>query len=129
MASSCPPCAPLPTVLNVDGIEWERAKWSPLGRRVFRAGAVATALWADVLVADSRTAIAARWCREFGRDSTFIPYGGDANGASADPDRVERLGLEPDEYVLVVARFVPENNVELMLEAGRPRPPRRRRGL
>jgi glycosyltransferase involved in cell wall biosynthesis len=108
----------IPSVLNVDGIEWERAKWSPLGRRVFRAGALATARWADVLVADSH-AIAGRWHREFGRDTTFIPYGGDANGAGVDPDRVRRLGLEPDEYVLIVARLVPENNVELMLEAGR----------
>ena len=66
----------VPTVLNVDGIEWEREKWSPLGRKVFRGGALATARWADHLVTDSR-AIAERWHREFGRESTFIPYGGD----------------------------------------------------
>jgi glycosyltransferase involved in cell wall biosynthesis len=106
----------VPTVLNVDGIEWERGKWSPLGRRVFHAGAVATARWADVLVADSH-AIAARWRDEFGRESVFIPYGGDRT-AAVDPTRVRALGLEPGGYVLVVARFVPENNVELMLEAG-----------
>jgi glycosyltransferase involved in cell wall biosynthesis len=108
----------IPIVLNVDGIEWERAKWSPLGRKVFRAGAQAAARWADHLVSDSH-AIAERWSREFGRESTFIPYGGDRDEMGIDPGRVAALGLEPAGYVLVVARFVPENNVELMLEAGR----------
>lgn len=108
----------IPTVLNVDGIEWERGKWSPLGRRVFRTGALATARWADVLVADSY-AIAQRWRHDFGRESVFIPYGGDGHVDGVDPARVRSLGLDPGGYVLVVARFVPENNVELMLEAGR----------
>jgi glycosyltransferase involved in cell wall biosynthesis len=108
----------VPTVLNVDGIEWERAKWSPLGRKVFRTGALATARWADHLIADSH-AIAARWRREFGRDSIFIPYGGDHDGKGVDLGRITELGLEPGGYVLLVARLVPENNVELMLEAGR----------
>lgn len=109
----------VPTVLNVDGIEWERAKWSPLGRKVFRAGAVATARWADHLVADAH-AIADRWEQEFGRTSTFIPYGGDDDLADVvDVARVSALGLEPGAYALIVARFVPENNIELMLAAAR----------
>ena len=107
----------IPTVLNVDGIEWEREKWSPLGRRVFHAGASATARWADHLISDS-TAIAARWHSEFGRDSTFIPYGGDTDDPNVDPSVVEAQGLKPGGYVLIVARFVPENNVETMVEAG-----------
>jgi glycosyltransferase involved in cell wall biosynthesis len=108
----------VPTVLNVDGIEWERAKWSPLGRRVFRAGASATARWADQLISDS-AAIAERWWTEFGRESTFIPYGGDSDISGVDPSVVKARGLEPGGYVLIVARFVPENNVVTMVEAGR----------
>jgi hypothetical protein len=37
----------VPVVLNVDGIEWERGKWSPLGKQVFLTAARATARWAD----------------------------------------------------------------------------------
>jgi glycosyltransferase involved in cell wall biosynthesis len=106
----------VPTVLNVDGVEWEREKWSPTGRRVFHAGAVCTARWADALISDSR-AIAARWEKEFHRTSYFIPYGGDADEAS--PHHVIDLGLRPGGYALVVARLVPENNVLLMLEAAK----------
>jgi glycosyltransferase involved in cell wall biosynthesis len=108
----------VPVVLNVDGIEWERAKWSPMGRRVFRAGARCTSWWADTLIADSRE-IARRWLADFGRDSVFVPYGGDAAGSGPGPDRVLAMGLAPQSYVLIVARLVPENNVELMLQAAR----------
>ena len=108
----------VPVVLNVDGIEWERDKWSPLGKRVFRAAAAATARWADSLIADSE-AIGERWISEFDRDSEFVPYGGDVSGGAPGPERVCQLGLPPGGYALIVARLVPENNVSTMLDAAK----------
>jgi glycosyltransferase involved in cell wall biosynthesis len=108
----------VPVVLNVDGIEWERDKWSATGKRVFRAAARATARWADTLIADS-DAIADRWLTEFDRDSIFVPYGGDVPGGPPGPERVTGLGLAPGGYALIVARLVPENNVSTMLEAAK----------
>lgn len=95
----------IPTVVNVDGIEWERAKWGGLAKLVFKLGAKFTARFGDVLVSDS-VEIQRRWKVEFGRDSVFIPYGGDV------PTELEVVpGLEHGTYVLMVARFVPENTV------------------
>ncbi|GHP17328.1 glycosyl transferase [Rhodococcus sp. NKCM2511] len=103
----------IPTVVNVDGIEWERAKWGTNAKRVFRGGARLTAKYATELVCDSHE-IRRRWSRDFGRDGVFIPYGGDA------PDRLPVVeGLRSREYVLIVARFVPENTVPEFLEAAR----------
>jgi glycosyltransferase involved in cell wall biosynthesis len=103
------------TALNTDGIEWQRGKWGTVARRVFRASARASARWADVLVADS-TEIARIWQTEFDVESTFIPYG--APVLKEQPvDRVRQLGLEPGSYVLVVARLIPENNIDLTLDA------------
>ena len=97
------------SIVNVDGIEWERGKWSTLARRVFYVGAKLTARWADRLVFDSR-AIEEYWKREFDRSGDFIPYGGEAfratNGVSEFPK---------GEYILVVARLVPENSVREFL--------------
>lgn len=104
----------IPTVLNVDGIEWERAKWGSNAKRVFRGGARLTARYADALVCDSHE-IARRWMSEFGRYGEFIPYGGDSPSGKLPP--VE--GLEPRKYVLVVARFVPENTIPEFVEAAR----------
>jgi glycosyltransferase involved in cell wall biosynthesis len=101
----------VPTVVNVDGIEWQRDKWSRLGKAVFRWGARFTARFADELVFDAE-AIASFWRREFGRTGTFIPYGGER---ILDTTRDETL--TPGCYVLLVARFVPENSIDVFLEA------------
>ena len=101
----------IPTLLNVDGLEWTREKWGRAAKAVFKAGASLSAQWATRLVADSRH-IASYWLKNFRRDSAFIPYGG-----------VERLalplppGLEHRRYVLLVARLVEENTISPFLEA------------
>jgi glycosyltransferase involved in cell wall biosynthesis len=101
----------VPTVVNVDGIEWERAKWNRFAKFVFRLGARFTARYGTVLISDSLE-IQRRWKRDFGRDSVFIPYGGSA------PSPSEVIpGLEHDSYVLMVARFVPENTVSEFFQA------------
>ena len=56
----------IPTVVNVDGIEWERKKWSRLGQFIFKFGAYLCSKFADVLVADSKE-IARIWKVRFNR--------------------------------------------------------------
>jgi glycosyltransferase involved in cell wall biosynthesis len=104
----------IPTVVNVDGVEWVRDKWNALGKKVFRTGAAATARWADEIVSDSHE-IERIWLSEFERSSHFIPYGGEPVEAAPDLEAVMSIGLTPGDYVLIVARLVPENNVDVML--------------
>jgi glycosyltransferase involved in cell wall biosynthesis len=102
----------VPSVVNVDGIEWQRDKWSKLGKAVFKLGAQFTARFGDILISDSRE-IGAFWQKTFNRRSVFIPYGGDLpNGDLAPVDALARRG-----YVLLVARLVPENTVAEFLDA------------
>lgn len=103
------------TAVNTDGIEWERGKWGTAARRVFRAGARCTARYADVLIADSEE-IGRIWQEQFGVESLFIPYGAPVLNDVAE-DRVRALSLQPGTYALVVARLIPENNVEMTLDA------------
>lgn len=101
----------IPTIVNVDGIEWERAKWGPIARMVFKAGARMVALFGTELIADAQE-IQRRWRTEFGRETVFIPYGGDV------PARLPtEPGLESGTYILAVARFVPENTMSEFFEA------------
>lgn len=101
----------VPTVVNVDGIEWERAKWNRFAKFVFRLGARLTAHYGTILISDSLE-IQRRWKQDFGRDSVFIPYGGNVSS----PSEVIP-GLKHDSYVLMVARFVPENTVSEFFQA------------
>ncbi|MDV7243727.1 MULTISPECIES: glycosyltransferase [Rhodococcus] len=101
----------IPTVVNVDGIEWERAKWGKKAKAVFRGGARLTAKFGDHLVYDSQE-IARRWAAGFKRDGIFIPYGG------TDPGPLEPVPeLAGHPYALMVARFVPENTVVEFFDA------------
>ncbi|RLQ82671.1 glycosyltransferase [Mycetocola zhadangensis] len=101
----------IPTLINVDGIEWDRAKWNRLAKFVFRTGAWLTARFGDRLVYDAK-AIAERWESDFGVGGVFIPYGG-----SDVPQLPVEIGLSHRGYILMVARFVPENSVPEFIEA------------
>jgi glycosyltransferase involved in cell wall biosynthesis len=103
----------VPVLINVDGIEWERAKWGRAAKAVFKLGARASARFADALVCDA-VEIVRRWRDEFGVEGTFIPYGGDpVRDLPVEP------GLTHGGYALVVARFVPENSIVEFVEAAR----------
>ncbi|MDQ1074391.1 MULTISPECIES: glycosyltransferase [Microbacterium] len=101
----------IPTIVNVDGLEWKREKWSALGKAVFRAGAHVTAKWSTERVVDART-IGDAWQSRFGVGGEFIPY-----GADVPPPLPVEPGFEHRGYALLVARFVPENTVGPFFDA------------
>ena len=109
--------ARIPTAVHVDGLEWQRAKWQGLGARYYRAAersecAVGRRGGRRLRAASPTT------CREaHGRDSVFIPYGAPIGGRRVGPAG-RSSASEPDGYHLVVARFEPENHVDVIV-AGR----------
>lgn len=104
-----------PTAVNTDGIEWERGKWNRTAQSVFRRGAQLCAHHASELICDSR-AIGDIWSELFGRQSTFIPYGAPVL-TDVGRDRLASVGLSDRPFLLSVARLVPENTVDLTLDA------------
>jgi len=106
--------AGIPVATHVDGLEWKRAKWGTWGKRYYRVAESLAVRWSDALIADA-AGIQEYYRREFGVDSTRIAYGAPIldNRTS---DRLGGLGLAPDAYHLVVARFEPENHVHLIVE-------------
>lgn len=104
--------AGIPTLVNVDGIEWDRAKWNRIAKRVFRTGAKLTARHGTMLVYDS-TEIAKRWHVDFGTGGRYIPYGSEI----VDEELPIESGLSRRAYVLFVARLVPENTVSEFFSA------------
>lgn len=99
------------TLVNVDGIEWEREKWGSNAKRVFRLGAKLTARYADEIVCDSGE-IRRIWAQKYNVLGTLIAYGGETNVVTTPVE-----GLTPRRFILVVARFVPENSINEFLDA------------
>ena len=110
-------------LVNPDGHEWMRAKWSAPVRRYWKLSEAGMVKRADLLVCDSRTI--ERYIREeyarFSPETTYIAYGADTAPSKLDDDDpafagwLEENGLEPNGYYLAVGRFVPENNYETMI--------------
>lgn len=104
-------------VLNVDGLDWARAKWGGAARRYLQLAERLSPRAADVLVTDARSI--ERYYRDrYGVDSTYIPYGAPVGPVQA-TDELESRGLSPGGYVLYVSRLEPENNAEVAIEAHR----------
>lgn len=97
-------------VLNVDGLERHRRKWSGAGKLAYRISESLSTIVPDVVVTDARV-IEAYYRERYGIASVFIPYGGDLP-EPVGSEVLERLGLKPEAYVLYVSRLEPENNAE-----------------
>jgi glycosyltransferase involved in cell wall biosynthesis len=102
-------------VLNVDGLEWQRAKWNRIGKTYYRACAWLAAHLPVHLVTDARV-IQAYYAQAYGRRTDYFAYGTDLEPVP-DDGTLERLGLEAGRYVLYVSRLEPENNAHVVIEA------------
>jgi len=102
-------------VLNVDGIERRRQKWSPLGKAYYRMSEFLSTILPDRVVTDARS-VQEYYLKEYGFRSPFIPYGASAQKCES-REELKPHGLSPGEYILYVSRFEPENNAHLVIRA------------
>lgn len=103
-------------IINMDGIEWRRGKWTFSQRAWLYVNERLGCWFANHLIAD-HPEIKARlgsWVSE--NKITTIPYGAYAI-EQADSSLLELLGLQPGSYVLVVARPEPENSILEIIRA------------
>jgi glycosyltransferase involved in cell wall biosynthesis len=105
--------ARIPVATHVDGLEWKRAKWGRIGRRYYRMAEALAVRWSDALIADAQ-GIADYYRDAFAAPTTLLTYGAPIIEPGA--GRLGELGLEPRGYHLVVARFEPENHVDVIVD-------------
>jgi len=105
-----------PFVVNPDGCEWRRTKWSAAGRQAIRL------MYAPAIAAARRVVIDAEALRAdfgLGEKAEYIAYPAPVPTASALAASTAAKFSVTKPYVLAVARLEPENNVQLVLEAFR----------
>lgn len=114
--------------LNPDGHEWMRAKWSAPVRKYWKISEQMMVKWSDLVICDSiniekyiHECYDGKGIGGKNPETTYIAYGAETRRSRlADDDEklldwYEFKGLKPYEYYLVVGRFVPENNYEIMI--------------
>lgn len=96
---------------HVDGMEWKRAKWGAAGRKYYRVAEGLAVRWSDALISDAQ-GIADYYSDEFGVGSDIIRYGAPIL-TDVQIDKLADLNLRQQSYHLIVARFEPENHVDV----------------
>ncbi len=110
--------------VNPDGHEWKRAKWNTLIKKYWKISEKLMVKHADLLICDSINI--EKYIKEdykkYNPKTTFIAYGADTKKSSL-LDKDQKLldwynikNVKPNEYYLIVGRFVPENNYKTIIK-------------
>lgn len=103
------------TVVTVQGLDWQRAKWGRIAAAVLRCGERAAVAFPNATMVVSKM-LQKHYREGYGRETIYVP-----NGAN----RIQRPAVEylreqdllPDNYVLFLGRLSPEKNCHLLIEA------------
>lgn len=102
-------------ILNIDGADWERAKWGKFAKKFIKFSAYIATLFPNVAIADSMV-VKKYYLNKFKKQLVFIPYGANIV-QSTNSDFIKKFGLQKRKYILFVGRLVPENCPHHLIEA------------
>ncbi|MBL5902095.1 DUF1972 domain-containing protein [Serratia fonticola] len=97
-------------IINMDGIEWKRDKWGPIAKSWFWLNERFGCWFGSHLIADHPRIKEHLETRVKSDKVTMIPYGA-LHIDNAPVDVLERYGIAPHKYLMVIARAEPENSI------------------
>lgn len=108
----------LKVVVTNHGPDYDRQKWGKVAKSVLRLGEKMGGLFANEVIVIS-TVIANIIQERCHRESNLIYNGVNLPEQSENVDFLTEIGIEPNKYVLAVARFVPEKGLHDLINAFR----------
>lgn len=104
-------------LVNVDGLEADRRKFNSVLRFFYRSFEKLSSKIADYIIVDSM-AIGVYYKANYGVAPVYIPNGGGGvrEVTPSDPSVLKRYGIKKGDYYLVIARLIPDNNIDLIIE-------------
>ena len=111
----------IPNVINMDGIEWSRARWGKAKQALLWSNERAACYVGNHLIADHPQINTYLRTRARATKITTITYGS-ATVVDAPTTTPEELGLVPGRYVTIVARPIPENSILELVQGFSQRP-------
>ncbi len=110
--------------VNPDGHEWKRSKWNKWIRRYWKYSEKRMVKHADLLICDNEgiEKYIHKEYKKYNPKTKFIPYGAETTPSVLEDDDPEvkewfsEHNVRPSQYYLMVGRFVPENNFEIVIK-------------
>ena len=118
------PCLAMPVaklfgkkcVATIHGLDWKRAKWGSFATRMLKKGEKRAVKYADEIIVLSRD-VQKYFEKTYGRKTVFIPNGVE-DPKFAEPKSITmKYGLKGQDFILFLARIVPEKGVHTLLKA------------
>lgn len=105
------------TILNVDGLDWEREKWPFIAKKYIQLSELLATKLPNMYLTDCAV-VQDYYQTHYKNKPPFITYGSEVS-ILPPGDTLRKFGLEPNKYILFVGRLVPENCVHHLIKAFR----------
>ncbi len=103
-------------VVTIHGLDWQRSKWGNFASRVLKFGESLAAKFADEIIVLSSN-MKKYFEEEYERKTIYIPNGIAKPEYKAVQEIQEKWNLCKDDYILFLARIVPEKGIHYLIEA------------
>ncbi|GIQ58883.1 DUF1972 domain-containing protein [Flavobacterium collinsii] len=101
-------------ITNMDGLEWKRSKYSKTTQKFLKFAEKKAVKSSDHLIADS-LGIKQYLEEKYNKEAVYIAYGAEPFYEPKE-DLLSQYNVEKYNYNLLIARFEPENNIEVILD-------------
>lgn len=104
------------TVATIHGLDWQRSKWGGLATKYIKFGEKIAAKYADEIIVLSKN-VQKYFKDTYNRETTFIPNGVNKPEIKEANIIKQKWKLEKDNYILFLARIVPEKGLHYLIKA------------
>lgn len=101
-------------ITNMDGLEWKRTKYSKTTQKFLNFAEQKAVKSSNYLIADS-LGIKQYLCEKYNVEATYIAYGAEPF-LKQNEELLALYNVEKNNYNILIARFEPENNIEVILD-------------
>lgn len=103
-------------VVTIHGLDWNRSKWGGFATKYIKHGEKCAVKYADKIIVLSK-GIQEYFKETYNRETIFIPNGVEEHKIKEPKIIKEKYNLEKDDYILFLARIVPEKGLDDLIDA------------
>ena len=103
-------------VVTIHGLDWQRSKWGNFASKILLSGEKNAVKYADEIIVLSKN-VQQYFKDTYNRETIYISNGINKPKAVEALEMTEKWGIRPQDYVLFLARLVPEKGAHYLIEA------------
>ena len=103
-------------VVTIHGLDWQRSKWGGFATKYIKFGEKLATKYADEIIVLSK-GVQKYFKDTYNRETNFIPNGVNKPVLREAKEIKEKWNLEKDNYILFLARIVPEKGLHYLIDA------------